>query len=55
MKRTLVERVAMKLWWDATGKPWKIAMGWARKSWKREARHIIAMVRRHDARKGAKK
>ena len=55
MKRTLVERVAIEMYNNAINNPWGNTSEWVRESWKREARRIIAMVRRHDSRKGAKK
>ena len=45
MKRTLVERVGLVIWGDTYTDAWKLRM----------ARRIIAMVRRHDARKAGKR
>lgn len=52
MKRTLVERVAIEMFNNAMVLPWDNASGWVKESWKSEARRIIAMVRKHDRRKG---
>lgn len=55
MKHTLVERVAKRLYGNIVRKPWKESTGYTREVMRYEARRIIAMVRRHDSRKGAKK
>ena len=56
MKRTIVERVAAWLYGDIRfgGELTEQSDG-VQKAWELSARRIIAMVRRHDARKGAKK
>ena len=55
MKRTLVERVAGEMFSHVGTKPLKEESAWLRHIWSREASRIIAMVRRHDSKKGVKK
>jgi len=54
MKRTLVERVAGEMFSHVGTKPLRDESAWLRHLWAREARRIIAMVRRHDKRKAGK-
>jgi len=54
MKRTLVERVAVRMFVNSVGAQGKACITYLRPPWEREARRIIAMVRRHDRKAGKK-